>query len=286
MVSDRVATGLLVGVVLLAGCGAFPVGSDDAGADRTVNPRLENTPSVTPTAVPDYPPGVTADAVRPETVGDVHETRLRGSAYTHRTTQRVTRNGTVLGNATLLVQVNGSTQMVAYDVGGRDPAAVGLSPTATTVWTNATETVERSVLPNGTVMYDQYEGSPFGFFFDPTAGDQVRSALRGTDPQVAGQASRDGRRVYVIRGGADRLNRTGGPDARNLTLRLVITEQGYVLSYDLRYETVRTNRTVTVQVRFELLDLGNTTIARPDWYDAARNASRTETPLVSRRTGG
>lgn len=263
-------------LVSLAGCGGGVGG--DAGA-RTVNPALADTPTVspTPTPEPDYPPGVTADGVD---VGELTTAHDRGLARRNSTVRFersvVAANGTTLSVRRSVTESARERLGFRIEVNGSLPGEAGPPLSTFAFWTNGSVTAIRSVAENGSPTYQVVPGRPPTVTAVDDSGEGVLfAAFAETAPRLAETKTVDGEQRYVIRAERDRLNRTGRPPVRNFSAVAVVTQDGVVRSYEVRYtrtyETPAGPVTATTTERFRVT-VGETTAAPPPWVAAALRA--------------
>lgn len=255
---------LLATLFLLSGCAGF--GANGNGGDRTVNPMLNETP--TPTR--ELPPGIRGGETDAWRLAKAHQQTIAATSRTVIWRKTIaTPSGAVPTNRTLIVRANGSLRYVRSTSNGGS-ASDGVR--VRSYWTNGTRTVERIVTTNGSDRYDAYPGAPTGDFQAETTGwSRVYGALSMVDVTIARTTGTSAGRRYILRGEAER-----GLEGRvrNVSLRLVVTPEGVVESFQLRYTTLRRGQRVQVTVRFRITAIGKTVAARPDWFSRAMNESR------------
>jgi hypothetical protein len=261
--------------VVLAGCGGAPGG--DAG-ERTVNPALANTPTVSPTPTPQpaYPPGVAADGVDVTTLATAHDRALREVNSTVRFRRTiVAANGTVVSTRRSVTESAGDRLGFDYVQNGSPPGADGSAIRAFAFWTNGSVTALRTADGSG-VSYQTVSGQPPAVASTDDSGEGLLfAALDGTNVQLAETIAVDGERLYVLSAHHDRLNRSGRRPMENFSAVAYVTDDGVVREYEVRYTATYgsgddrvTARTVE---RFRVT-VDDTAAAPPAWVDDARGA--------------
>lgn len=137
------------------------------------------------------------------------------------------------------------------------------------LWSNDSRAVSR-VVRNGDVRYRINRASAFGEAITGITGDEALMALFGAFEF----------RVEPVDGGY-RLRSTAFGDSRSLptptltenasnaTMTARISERGVVRSYRVAYDVRRGDRRLRVVERAEVRALGETTVERPEWFEAA-----------------
>lgn len=260
--SRSVAPATLALALLVAGCSGFAGG-----------PAAER-PSLTPVPVPTtdagtggqyLAPGVTEERlVDPAALQRAHAARLANTSHTYR--ERVTRryaNGTLRGQYTTVVRRNESAVRYRYvqretaeNPGYRidswaDGRRIYTARTVDNETTFRTETVPVTArqVPLETADYAASLGRVFGQF----------------SLVVTGTVRRDGRPLYRLATAGHR----DVPPLRNASFVGYVTPRGVVTEYRVSYRTRRDGVPVDVTVAVTVDELGNTTVARPAWYDRA-----------------
>jgi len=262
-------------VLVTAGCGAG--GGGDGG--RTVNPALASTPtaSPTPTAEPEYPPGVSADAVDVTTLARSHDRALRDVNSTVRFRRTVlAANGTVLSTRHSVVKRAGARLKGSYVRNGSVPGEDGPPIRAFAFWTNGSVTALRTVGDDGGVSYRAVPGRPPTVASTDDSGQgELLDAFDGANPRIADTVAVAGERLFVVVAERDRLERNGHR-AENFSATAYVTEDGIVRGYEVRYTAVHGSEngsvTATVVESFGVTT-GDTDAAPPAWVDTALAAS-------------
>ncbi len=278
----------LVVLVLLAGCG----GSTGAGeAQNTVNPALDQTPTVSPTATPTpaYPAGVDRDGVDPFRVASVHGDALReqsGAVAFRRTV--TTANGTVVLASVTVGRVDGE-RLYYSQRGWRERAVVSqpLGPNVT-VWSDGERSAVRFT-SRGNILYRYTTDGPRLFHRQAASGqDDVYGLLTPWELQLVGERETDAGTVKLLRATADRARRADGRLVENLSVGVRLGPTGVVRAATVEYDVTLQETPVTVRETFRVTALGNVSVSRPAWVDTARNRSTslsTPTPTANDEGG-
>ncbi|MFB6243773.1 MAG: hypothetical protein ABEH80_06715 [Halobaculum sp.] len=278
----------LVVLVLLAGCG----GSTGAGeAQNTVNPALDQTPTVSPTATPTpaYPAGVDRDGVDPFRVASVHGDALReqsGAVAFRRTV--TTANGTVVLASVTVGRVDGE-RLYYSQRGWRERAVVSqpLGPNVT-VWSDGERSAVRFT-SRGNILYRYTTDGPRLFHRQAASGqDDVYGLLTPWELQLVGERETDAGTVQLLRATADRARRADGRLVENLSVGVRLGPTGVVRAATVEYDVTLQETPVTVRETFRVTALGNVSVSRPAWVDTARNRSTslsTPTPTANDEGG-
>lgn len=267
----------VVVLVVLAGC-SFAVPGQDSD-------------TVTPAPVPTddrYPLGVGPDGVTdPALAASKHAAALQNTSYTVVSNRTVrTLDGSLRSRLDVTLQLSASRHYHA-NVSVRGPNApvfLGDPPTQAEYWANDEVYLRKQVIDNRT-EYSRYGTSEeyvgtWRFWLGSVALDlgpesDVRSVFGSFRTSVAGQTEVDGERRTHLVGTTVRSERfvDDQSDLRsveNATLHAFVTESGLVDSYQVTYTATRRDGTrVRVRRSVAFSDVGNTTIDRPTWYDAA-----------------
>jgi hypothetical protein len=264
------ATGCVIALVVLAGCGGMLGGG---------TPTPETAPS---TAVPtdgplDTPPtGLEESGITdPTDLAGTHDAALADTGFTYRTTETLTAaNGTELVDSTLLAQypANESRALVDRTYGTPAPMLDGETGTVTQ-WYNGSAALLRITTAEGT-EYGVIPGTGVG---DPSVGDRLEPYYSAAN-EVA--VTSNGSHVEL------RLTSTSGEevpgrlpvDVTNRTVTVTMTGDGQVEQYRVEYTgTLVTDPGTTVEgVRtVAVTDVGTTAPAPPDWLPDARDATNT-----------
>jgi hypothetical protein len=293
--SQRVVTRcrtLAVAVLLLtAGCSGGLGGLGDESADEnTVNPALagtptatpsptataEPTPSPTPTLNESLPPSLTSDSVDARFLADAHRRALTGLNRTIvRGISIRTENESLLGRSVVRLETDdqrgGGRISISQTVSGPSPESVGLGRENTTYWSDGSVTVTRRVDPNGTVNYTfERANLPPAARADTTGEGAVVFAFAVANVTEVERVA-ESPSLFRVRGSA---NYSDVYDVRDISLVATVTADGLVRGYRLSYVRERGGEMRRIVRTFRVLDIGETRIGRPEWYETARNASQ------------
>lgn len=273
---------------VLAGCsGGFGGESTD---ENTVNPALAGTPTATPSPTPtpeltpsptptlneSLPPSLTDGSVDPVFLADAHRRALTGFSRTIvRGISIRSENGSLLGRSVVQLETDeqrgGGRISISQTVSGPSPESVGLGRENTTYWSDGSITVTRRVDPNGTVNYTfERANLPPAARADTTGEGAVVFAFavaNVTEVERVGESPS----LFRVRGSADY---SGVYEVRNISLVATVTADGLVRGYRLSYVRERDGEARRIVRTFRVFDVGETRIGRPEWYEAARNASQ------------
>lgn len=279
-------------LLVLAGCsGSFAGLGDDPADENTVNPDLAGTPTATPspTATPEptpsptptlnesLPPSLTDGSVEPVFLADAHRRALTGFNRTIvRGISIRSANGSLLGQSVVRLKTDdqrgGGRISISQTVSGPSPESVGLGRENTTYWSDGTVTVTRRVGPNGTVNYTfERANLPPAARADTTGEGAVVFAFAVANVTEVERVA-ESPSLFRVRGSADY---SGVYDVRNISLVATVTADGLVREFRLSYVRERGGEARRIVRTFRVFDVGETQIGRPDWYETARNASRT-----------
>lgn len=144
-------------------------------------------------------------------------------------------------------------------------------------WANETLVVERTAR-NDTVRYERRPRTDRTLRY---VGGGVAEFLAEQEPRVVGQRTRNGTTEYVlvaaIESGPLLLEQIGANRTSTPRLVAVVTRQGVVRSLEVTVNGTYEGAPIRVRNYYVLSELGEATVARPPWLDAALNATR-ETP--------
>lgn len=262
-----VLTVLVVSIASLAGCGAF-LGGSDGGPSPTPTPDVSGV---------SFPPGVNESGVRDgETLVETHRESLASSGFAYRFEHRLTERRARAGNVSRSTEIN---------VTGRVRAASNLSAqrvrrvdgsTVTVSWFNGSAGASR--VDSGNVSYESYDP-------DPTR----RLATHYTLPRFV---RNDGWRLVEFREDGEQFlfqlnvtaEREPAPPASERTVtisaRMVVDDEGRIREIvgtinDTERGTLQGDpftRSTVRRVTYELTGESVSSISRPEWLDAAREA--------------
>lgn len=246
---------LLVVLVLTSGCAGL-FGSEEPPGSETP------TPAPVPTTPPPLAPGLTADGVvDPERLADANRRSLNGTAY------RLDRTVAVSGpNDTLVID---RVQRIAADgvaIGRLSVSGAGPVGTAVRNWTRYREagvvwsrtkladgnTVTNRLIPSDASPYFIGRALPERLYragsFDVTRYSEDRIVLESAVP-------------FRLNRGTTELE-TSPP--RNVSARLVVTEEGLVRELSVSYDASVGSTPVRVRLT-QSVQPGEVTVRAPDW---------------------
>lgn len=208
------------------------------------------------------PPGVEEESLtNREALFDAHEEILLADGFEYRITED--SRTTDRGNYTLVVRVE--PEVHEYHVINRHPNGTILRE----YWGNESVVLVRGYSGNGYQYYRPYEDHEIPPTEFLTGREQFERWLSGIlDIPVTNTVERDTHVLTEFVGA-----RESGERSPPVTVRLVAGSDGTVRF--VRYnETFRyQSRNVTVVQTFELLEVGDISVKKPDWVRDAKNAS-------------
>jgi len=260
-----VALGLVLGVAALAGCSALLGGESTAGPDGEVSV----TPAPVPTTAVPYPPGVTARRVDASVLAAAHADTLREYNYTLTVEQRIAdANGTVSRrDRRRAVAAGGERFTGGYErtlitrVGRQVADDIAY-------WTNGSLLATRL---NTTQGVPSYGSSAAGdTIIDVDGSRRLNRTLDGLAFRVTERTDEG----VVLAGSKatvpERFQTPAGvTDPRNVSTTLRVRFDAVVVDWRLTYDARLRGRSVTVIQTFTVVDLGATTVRRPEWVDRA-----------------
>ena len=252
----------LVALTVVAGCSGL------VGDEPEQSPAL--TPAPVPTTAEPFPPGVSDRGVSASALTNAHRNRLASTNYTVVVSQRV-------------VDANGTIMRTTR----RHRVAVGAEPYY--------GRYNRTLFRFGTqrpVDSLSYWSGPDGFAtrFSGGSGEPALywSADSNRSIDVDGSvelsrtaetlgltvADRQNDAVMLVATGASDAGRLPGPsyvgDRHNVSATFVVGLDGLVSDWRIAYDARFDERPVRVVHTVRIVEVGSTTVSRPDWVEAAR----------------
>lgn len=269
---------VLCAAVVLAGCNGFAPG-DDESPSRTVTPAAVPTDEPTSTAVPRLAPGLAEGGVTDAfALGEAHASVLDDSSYTlHEEFTVEYANGTAYnrGSTHARLAANDSRYYVLRNASG---LLFGGGAFARAIWSNG-ERVLVADTTNESTSYDSprnVEGESVppreALAIDPTKRQQLYAYLGSVETRVTGTETRNGTALHrvestgVTNPAAFEIQWT---DPRDFSLVAFVDSRGLVHEYRLDYTASLDGTPVEIHRHVRYTNLGNTTVERPFWYDAA-----------------
>lgn len=262
-------------VVVLAGCGAAPFGSDArATPAETLTPVPVSTPEVSSSTPVRRPPGVSLD-------GTIDATRLR-EAHVDAITDRSYR-----WTLDYDVDTPGRSEPI-FEQGFTRRAIV--EPDRFLVWqVDDGEPLNQSLFVNetggylrtvqGNVTRNETLVRPGTSESYLASGQIVERFLSGMDPDVT-RVEHEGTTYYRLhdRTGLPPLLERLAATIRNYSVTAYVTPEGFVRSMTVSYERYWDSDFEYVSIRFYYDDVGSATVDRPAWVDGLSLATPTPTP--------
>jgi len=271
----------LVVALPLSGCNAVPGGDDPSAPTATPAPvPTDGRDSGATAAAPTVAPGVDErGVVSAVDLAAAHREALLSTTFT-RSVEEIIRgpNGT-------LRRTNRTTRAefdpIAYRYVRNQSAVEGYPvqsfATRFELWSNDSRAVSR-VVRNGSVSYRSDRAVAFGEAVTSITGNEAIIRLFSAF-EFRVDSTEDGYRLRSTR----LLDARNFPvpmlteDVSNATMTARISEAGVVRSYRVAYDATLRDRRVRIVERAEVRALGETTVERPGWYDAATaNATATD----------
>ena len=265
----RRRTLLAVILVVTAGCGALPAGTDEPTTTDTLTPVP--IPNATDDPGPDgesLPPGVSANGTLDvDRLARAHADALAGTSYTETFARTVTVAGapTTVRQSLRRVAVDGNATLV-------ERAGTTLAPRRT-VYSDPRGTYLRVSDPNRTRVVELNGSGRV-----PTPETTVSRFLDGPAVEVT-PVERRGTVLYRLTVTPD--ERPGALEARqgtvaasNVSVTALVARSGFVRELAVTY--VREDRTRQQRVRLavEYTGLGTTDVARPSWVPVNESRER------------
>jgi hypothetical protein len=274
---NRRPAALVVALVVLAGCGAVPLGGESAATPRetltpvpisdTVDQTRTNTPVERPPGVPGVGP---LDAAR---LRAAHESFVAGGSYTWE----------------LEYAVEGPSQPEpVFEQGFHRRAAVegdrfvveqtdDGEPLEQALFVNDSGGYLRVVQDNETERNTVRDPGDVGDYV--VSGEIIERFLSRMSPNVT-RIQRDGRTYYRLYDESnvppalDRLSER----IRNYRVTAYVTPEGFVRSMVVRYDRSWGDDEESVSIRFDYSARGETTVEAPDWVSGLSAPTPTPTP--------
>lgn len=260
-------------LALLAGCsGGLGLGAD--------SPTGETTASPTDDSLGDTPPGLSEENITDGfALADAHADALANTGFTVRTDRTLTAdNGTRLEDVTEVRRVAANHSHVAAEAtfDGSQGRMLGTPVDRVDSWFDGSRLLYRLRGPNGTEYAAFNLNDSTVDVVDPTEWKALRSYyLHAESSTVSAANGSIELRMNVTR---EDSNAASGPavDVTERTVTVTMTESGLVERYRVEYagQLADDPDTSVEGVRVvEFAALGETSVERPDWLPAARNAS-------------
>jgi hypothetical protein len=215
-------------------------------------------------------------------LSSAHARYLRNRSYTVLSNITVSDlDGTVRarGNSTKRIAHDPLRLTSTSDVSGQ-PRLVGLYQHDMSVWASENGTWYAIERPNGTT-YRKVSDELRPPFAARTSRDSLFVLFSALNTTVEDTRTRNGTTL-------SRVTSTGvrNPDTlagqlradsvRNVSLSAIVGQQGLVREYHIKYTATRGNNTTRARQTVRFTALGETTVERPAWHEAAKNATAAE----------
>lgn len=274
-------TALIATLVVLAGCSGLlgPTGSATGPVAETAGTESATTGSTTgsnggwgTTTGADeraaLAPGLSEDGVTdPWDLAEAHANVLRNASYTVSSAEtNWYANGSLAGQTASTTRF-GSNGSAAFS-NRVNPGSGMASPDGVRrydAWSNDSAAFSRSELANGSVEYTRLPELPI--LGDPTGRDSLYGIYASYEFDVVDRFDRNGTTYY-------RLVSTGVTDANagrfsNASVAVLLDETGLVREYHVTGEQSVGSGTYHVDRTVRYTHVGDTTVERPGWIDAA-----------------
>lgn len=256
----RVAV-LVVGLVVLAGCSAFTPGGATASGTATGTVTALPVPGADETATPvPGPPGVDPNgSVSPAALFAAHRAAVANRSYTWRLTHQLTdlATGSVVDGYEKRLQVDpNGAYLLETNRGDRQNQTMFVDGTVGYSRIVINNRTSRRVLQQA-IDHRHYVGT----------GRYLQLFLDADDADVAA-VERGGQRYYRIhvRGAPAALDeRHPQETVHNYTATAYVRPSGLVRALIVSYDYTLRHDRVGVSFRLDYLDVGSTTVTRPDW---------------------
>lgn len=272
----------LAALVLLAGCGAFPLVGEEGGSTPAPTPVRGDGVTSSP------PPGILSlQVVNPGALGRAHAESIENESYVLTSNRTVAaENGTLRSRLALTVAVDGGQGFLAAasTAGPEAPVFLGNPPADAVYWSNGT-TYARRLSHDGRTTYtefpppDTWVGTrsywttsvPFGGRANRPAAFYA-SLFSAVPTRVTGETTLAGTPVFRLENEADRpfsdATFPGGVESvHDVSFVALVDGDGLVRSLDLRYAGTVDGEAVRVEWTLRYEDVGSTTVRRPAWFD-------------------
>jgi hypothetical protein len=269
---------LAVALVVVAGYGVHLAISEQAGESPAESAATTptRTPAPTTTETPgELAPGLTRDGVDAWTLSQAHRERLRDTSFTVASTRTIRdANGTL--------RLHGSyTHRIAA---GGWPSRMTSNTTATRIrelgyagyydvesWNNDTVALFAITRENGSTIYQRRGAHEVAS--GATHWSDLYQLLGTVNTTVVDRLETNGTTRYVVVATSQPDSRVFGTPRANVTVTVVVDEEGLAHRYTASYDTYRNDEWIHVTRTVRFLAIGRTTVEKPTWFDDAMNAT-------------
>jgi hypothetical protein len=270
---------VLAAAVVLAGCSGLALGGDETPT-QTVTPAPVPTDEPTPTPMPQLAPGFSGEGVTDAfALGEAHVAALDDTSYTMKENFSVTyRNGTDYRQYGIVARLAANDSRYYVSRRSSGPQIYSNRTVGYSVWANGTRVI-RAQTVNGSTTYTVPRGAdreplpPNRVGFAPTNREQIYGLFSSVETDVTDREQRNGTTVYRVEAtnvtNPTAFERARWQSPRNFTMVAHIDSRGLVRQLRVNYTATVNDSTVRVHRRVRYMDLGNTTVERPPWYDEA-----------------
>jgi hypothetical protein len=255
-------------LLVLAGCSAAP--ADDTASTVTPVPVPTDAPGERRLA-----PGLSGDGILDaEALAAAHRRHLDGVSYTERTDVVVlSRDGAPLAGRHLSVEHGEDAYLLEFSLTGeRRRESRSYQTVAATVWSNRTVTVQSVTNRANTTDRERLDSEFYREFVEPNVRLHAQVLARN-GARIVERSSRGERTRYHLRATVEDVPPSfgirGAAQARDATLRAVVTDRGVIARVVVVMPVVYGGRTATLRHEFTYTRVGDTSAARPPWFEAA-----------------
>ena len=265
-----ILVGLLVISLVFAGCNGISLGGETP--TETLTPAAVPTDEPTPTPVPQLAPGLTeAGVTNPFTLAAAHTATLNDTSYLfyENTTVRY-ENDTITDSS--MIRTEFAAAANRFHIVQNETNSLG--PRNISLWSNGERILVAQTSDNSTSynVLRNTENDARQFLSFGTSDERIGRLFSAVETRVTDRERRNGTTLYRVE--ATDVTNPGAFESewqnpRNVTLVAHIGSPGLVRAYHLRYEATLDGAPVRVERHVSYTNIGNTTVERPPWYDAA-----------------
>ncbi len=220
----------------------------------------------------ELPPGLAADGVTdPLALARAHDRVLRNASYvvTDASTHRY-RNGTLLGtwSSTTAVAADGEFARRNYGTFRNGSGPFAVTHYERQVWSNGSVTLVAQRYGGEAVEYERHDGQATRRQRPDTRWETVYATFSAVNTTVVGEVERDGTTLYRVVATGVRPD-SAYDDDRPFDLTALVDERGVVHRLSVSHPTTYEGEPSFVTQTMRVTDVGNATVERPPWHDAA-----------------
>lgn len=229
-------------------------------------------------------PGLTEDGVEdPIALAEAHRDTLLDTSRTMEVEDTRAADETTLVEIDETTEVEEGTFPVLHTstVGGDDPVLFAEDAGTTEIWSDEGEHVVRTTDEDGEESYEAVS-RPSGIEEDRTRWTEVNVVFESTEVEIIDEDESGEYAVYELEstGEFDPPSGAAFADADEFSLTARVDERGvvreYAISYDDVIEIEDEEERVDVEQTVSFVELGETSVEQPGWYDEAWDAAEEE----------